>query len=314
MGWRREEQETRVSLSEADTGVDADDFTKVGVETPPKIPRPRVGCTKLLFQGIPWNQAWPPEVAHPVGEPDVGIDGQWRSLQELYDSEIDRNGGAVYLLKELPAEDEGRTPGWLSPLEASLEELKSGVAGRDQAVTALLRSEVLGVLPAESGGKEPLKLVVQSLGSASWSADRSESQHPSEVVRGPAEVDLSTLGTDSLGRQVGEDQSGIDAVREADRPAGFKPQRVPTVQSFESMGGRSAVRKSRENEHSRHETERARLMYISGIDAAESIGRALLRLQDLHHRAHPDPGPRTNSAPFFDFGLKNPIVEIGLSD
>jgi hypothetical protein len=55
-------------------------------------------------------------------------------------------------------------------------------------------------------------------------------------------------------------------------------------------------------------------MYISGIDAAESIGRALLRLQDLHHRAHPDPGPRTISAPFFDFGLKNPIVEIGLSD
>jgi len=86
-------------------------------------------------------------------------------------SEIDRYGGAGDFVEELAAEDEFWTPGSLSHLEASLEELESGVAGRDQAAAALLRSEVLGVLPAESGGDEAVKLVVKPLGSAAWSAD-----------------------------------------------------------------------------------------------------------------------------------------------
>ena len=164
VGWRRVKQQAGVGLPEADSGVDADDFVKVSAETPLKIPRPRVGGTKLVLQGFPWNQARPPEVAHPVGEPDVDIDRQWRALQRFDGSEIDRYGRTGDLLEELAAEDEFWIPGWPSPLEASLEELKSGVAGCDQAATALLRSEVLGVLPAESGGDEAVKLVVKSLG------------------------------------------------------------------------------------------------------------------------------------------------------
>ena len=47
VGWGRVKQQTGVSLSKADSGVDADDFMEVSAETPPKIPRPRVGGTKL---------------------------------------------------------------------------------------------------------------------------------------------------------------------------------------------------------------------------------------------------------------------------
>ena len=171
----------------------------MGAETAPKVPRPKIGSTKLILQSLPWNQARPPEVAHPVGEPDVDVDRQWRALQEFDGPEIDRYGGAGDFLEELAAEDEFWIPGWPSPLEARLEELKSGVAGRDQAATALLRSEVLGVLPAESGGEEAVKLVVESLGGASWSADGRETKPASQVVGGPSKIDLGALRTNGLG-------------------------------------------------------------------------------------------------------------------
>jgi hypothetical protein len=171
VGWRRVEQQSGVCLPEADSGVDAEDFMKVGAETAPKVPRPKIGSTKLILQSLPWNQARPPEVAHPVGEPDVDVDRQWRYLQSFDGSEIDRHSGVGNLLEELAAEDEFWSPGWPSPSEARLEELESGVAGRDQAATALLGSEVLAVPPGEAGGDEAVKLVVESLGGASWSAD-----------------------------------------------------------------------------------------------------------------------------------------------
>ena len=126
----------------------------MGAETAPKVPRPKIGSTKLILQSLPWNQARPPEVAHPVGEPDVDVDRQWRSLQSFDGSEIDRYSRAGDFLEEVVTEDEFWIPGWPSPVEARLEELESGVAGRDQAATALLGSEVLGVPPGESGGDE----------------------------------------------------------------------------------------------------------------------------------------------------------------
>ena len=84
-------------------------------------------------------------------------------------------------------------------MEARLEELKSGIAGRDQTAATLLRSEVLGVLPVESGGKEPVKLVVKSLGGASWSADGRKTQLASQVVGCPPKNDLGALRANGLG-------------------------------------------------------------------------------------------------------------------
>ncbi len=199
VGWRRVKQQAGGRLPEADSRVDAYDFMKVGAETSAKIARARVGGTELVLQGFPWNQARPPEVAHPVGEPDVGVDRQWRSLQSFYGSEMDRYGGAGDFVEELAAEDEFWIPGWPLPLEASLEELESGVAGRDQAATALLRSEVLGELPVESGGDETVKLVVESLGSASWSANGRQTEPVSQVVGGASKIDLGAFRADSLG-------------------------------------------------------------------------------------------------------------------
>ncbi|MGB5294546.1 MAG: hypothetical protein WBP34_06315 [Thermoanaerobaculia bacterium] len=72
-----------------------------------------------------------------MSEPDVDVDCQPRVLQEFDGSEIYGYGGAGDFLKELATEDKLRIPGWFSPLEARLEELKSGVARRDQAATAL---------------------------------------------------------------------------------------------------------------------------------------------------------------------------------
>ena len=120
-------------------------------------------------------------------------------------------------------------------MEASLEELENGVAGRDQAATALLRSEVLGVLPAETVGKEAVKLVVKSLGGASWSADRRKTKSASQVVGSPPKIALSALCANGLGRKVSEDEAGIDAVGKTDRAPGCEPQRVSAVHSHESI-------------------------------------------------------------------------------
>jgi hypothetical protein len=52
VGWGRVKQQTGISLSEADGGVDGYDSRKVSAETPPKVPRPRIGGTKLELQGF----------------------------------------------------------------------------------------------------------------------------------------------------------------------------------------------------------------------------------------------------------------------
>ena len=88
---------------------------------------------------------------------------------------------------------------WSQPLKARLEKLKSGVAGRDQAGTALLGSEVLGVLPAETGGKEAVELVAESLGSAAQPADWRKAEPSSQVVGCPSKIDLGVLRTNGLG-------------------------------------------------------------------------------------------------------------------
>ena len=123
-------------MAEADTGIDAQDAPYVGAEAPAKVPRPSIGGSKLELQSLPWNQAWPPEVAHAVGEPDVDVDCQWRASQLMDGWEIDRYGGASDFSEKLAAEDKFWLPGWRSPLEARLEEFKSGIAGRDQAASA----------------------------------------------------------------------------------------------------------------------------------------------------------------------------------
>ena len=105
--WRRRvKQQAGGRLPEADSGVDAYDFMKVGAEAPPKVPRPSIGGSKLVLQGFPWDQEWPAQVAHPVGEPDVDVDRQWRALQQVDGSEIDRDGRAGDFVEELAAEDE----------------------------------------------------------------------------------------------------------------------------------------------------------------------------------------------------------------
>ena len=90
VGWRRVKHQAGVRLPEAESGVDADDVPQVVAETPSKIPRPSVGGSKLELQGFPWNQARPAEVAHPIGEPDVDVGRQWRTLQVFDGSELDR--------------------------------------------------------------------------------------------------------------------------------------------------------------------------------------------------------------------------------
>ena len=157
-------------------------------------------------------------------------------------------------------------------------------------------------------------MIVKPPGSAARSADGRKTKLASQVIGSPSKIDLSTLCANGLGREVREDKTRVDAIGKADRSTGFKPQRVPTVHSLEPICLRLAVRKGRENEDSWHETKSASLVNISNFDGKNSSGGPGFRQLVLAHQAHRSPRLRTNSAPFFDFGLKNPIVLIGLSN
>jgi len=167
-------------------------------------------------------------------------------------------------LKELSAEDESWIPGWPSPLEARLEELESGVAGRDQAATALLGPEILGVLPVESGGDEAVKLVVKSVGGASWSADGRKTQLASQVVGSASKIDLGALPANSSGGQIDEDEAGIGPIGKTERATRLEPQGIAPIDSLESMCRRSPMGQGREDQDAGHEAEGTGLVSTLG--------------------------------------------------
>ena len=79
MGWRREETKAGIGLTDADSRIDTKDILEVGQSLAPEVTWPAIVGTELILQTLPWNQRGFPEIAHPVGEPDVEVDGQGRS-------------------------------------------------------------------------------------------------------------------------------------------------------------------------------------------------------------------------------------------
>ena len=80
MSWRRQEQEACRLIREACRGVGLQDVGQVAEESPLEVPEPPVIGAKLSLQTLPRNQGRLLEIAHPVGEPDVEVDGEGRSL------------------------------------------------------------------------------------------------------------------------------------------------------------------------------------------------------------------------------------------
>jgi hypothetical protein len=77
--WRRVETEAGFRLGEANGWVDPNDGFEVFRDPASEVSRPRVVGAELILQTFPRDERRFLEIAHPVGEPDVEVDGQGRS-------------------------------------------------------------------------------------------------------------------------------------------------------------------------------------------------------------------------------------------
>jgi hypothetical protein len=79
MGWRRMQAQAGVSLANPECWIDANDLLELVDSAASEVPQPGIVGTELRLQALPRNQRGFPEIAHPVGEPDVEVDGKGRS-------------------------------------------------------------------------------------------------------------------------------------------------------------------------------------------------------------------------------------------
>ena len=88
MGWRRVEGQARVTLANADSWIDIKNILEVSQDLALEVTWPAIVGTELILKTPPWDHRRFLEIAHAVGQPDVEIDGEWRSLQMMDRSEI----------------------------------------------------------------------------------------------------------------------------------------------------------------------------------------------------------------------------------
>ena len=104
--WGGEGQtQARVGLTDSDCRVDVKDIFEVGQGLALELTWPAIVGTELSLQALPWNQRGLLQIAHPEGEPDVEVDGEWRSLQLTDGSEIDGDGGKRDRFEEFLAQE-----------------------------------------------------------------------------------------------------------------------------------------------------------------------------------------------------------------
>jgi len=110
------ETQAGVCLTDADGRVDPDDSFDKAQSPASEVSRPRVVGSELILQTFPRNHGGFPEITHPVGEPNVEVDGEGRSLQLTDRSKVHRDGRTRYLIEEVLTQDDVRSPSW-SPRE-----------------------------------------------------------------------------------------------------------------------------------------------------------------------------------------------------
>jgi len=108
--WRRVETEAGFRLGEANGWVDPNDGFEVFRDPASKVSRPEVVGSELSLETLPRNQRRLLEIAHPVGEPGVEVDGQGGGIENVEGSQVDRHCRTGDLCKEILAQDDVRSP------------------------------------------------------------------------------------------------------------------------------------------------------------------------------------------------------------
>jgi hypothetical protein len=75
MRLRRVETRAGASASDENSGVDAKDRFEMDQSLAAEVSRSGIVSPELGLETLPWDHCWLPEIAHPVGEPDVEVYG-----------------------------------------------------------------------------------------------------------------------------------------------------------------------------------------------------------------------------------------------
>ena len=114
MGWRRVETQADVSVPDTNSRINMKDIGEVIQSLASEVTRPGIVGAELCLKTLPRNHGWFPQIAHPVGEPGVEVDGERRSLQLTDRSEIHGDGRTLDFLEEALTQDDVRSPCWSS--------------------------------------------------------------------------------------------------------------------------------------------------------------------------------------------------------
>jgi len=74
--WRRVEAQAGVRLADPDCRILAEDFLELSQHLASEVSRPCVVGADLILQTLPRDECRLLKIAHPVGEPDVEVDGE----------------------------------------------------------------------------------------------------------------------------------------------------------------------------------------------------------------------------------------------
>ena len=91
-------------MADSNSRIDSNDLLELRGGIASEVPQPGIVGSELRLQALPRNQRGFPEMAHPVGEPDVEVDSQGRSSEMTDGSEIDGDGRAGDRLEEVLAQ------------------------------------------------------------------------------------------------------------------------------------------------------------------------------------------------------------------
>ena len=150
----------------------------------------------------------------------------------------------------------------------------------DQEAVASVSPLALVVEDALEGrGEETLELVAELRQGSTRTGGRRDPEGGTEVREVAAELDVGALAAHRLGREVGEDQARIPAVRQPDVLRGKNGQREVSVPPDELVGLGVAVRKGCLHQRSGQEP-----------DLAGGVGVLLVEVERLPDQAAGAPG------------------------
>ena len=100
VGRRRVELQAGVCLANAESRVGANDICEVSQYLASEVTWPAIVGPELGLETLPWDYRGLPQVAHPVSEPHIEVDGEGRSFEMVEGSQVDRYSSTRDLCEE----------------------------------------------------------------------------------------------------------------------------------------------------------------------------------------------------------------------